>query len=189
MPAGGVPLNLCRRRRIVARPEIVLLCDVSESVSAFSTFMLQLVYTIQNRFNFVRSFLFVDLIDEVTAHFKESDVDQAICNALGRGLYSHGITSDYGRVFDLFVRNYLPTVPPRTTLIVLGDARNNRYPEYGRAFAQIREHVRRIIWINPQPQEEWNTHDSIMSRYEPLCDQVFECRNLRQLEEVMDLIM
>lgn len=187
--SGGVPMNLKHKERIISRPELILLCDVSESVANFSQFMLQLVYSIQNRFNFVRSFLFVDLIDEVTDFFKNRDVEKAIDDALVKGEYSSGVFSDYGRVFDVFVRKYLPGVSRRATVIVLGDARNNHFPTYGKSFEKISEHVRKVIWFNPQPMEEWNDKDNIMAVYEPYCDQVFECRNIKQLEKAMDEIV
>ena len=184
--SGGVPMKLRHKERVVSRPEIILICDVSESVANFSQFMLQLVYSIQNRFNFVRSFLFVDLIDEVTGFFKNRDVEKAIDDALMKGEYSSGVFSDYGRVFDIFVRKYLPEISRRATVIVLGDARNNHFPTYGKSFEKISEHVRKVIWLNPQPIEEWNDKDNIMEVYEPYCHQVFECRNIRQLEKALE---
>jgi uncharacterized protein with von Willebrand factor type A (vWA) domain len=183
---GGVPVDLKRRKRIISRPEIVLLCDVSESVAAFSHFMLQLVYAIQFRFSYVRSFLFVDLIDEVTPYFRTRGVDQAVQDALDHGKYSSGVFSDYGRVFELFARSYLPTISPRSTVIVLGDARNNHFPDYGKSFEKICESVRRVIWLNPQPKSEWNTRDNIMDLYSQHCHEVYECSTLRQLERIMD---
>ena len=184
--SGGIPINLQHKERIISRPEMILICDVSESVANFSQFMLQLVYTIQNRFNFVRSFLFVDLIDEATPYFKENDVEHAIANALNRARYSSGVFSDYGRVFDVFVHKYLPGISRRSTVIVLGDARNNHFPTYGKSFEKIAEHVKKVVWLNPQPKDEWYSKDNIMDVYEPLCAQVFECRNLKQLEKAME---
>lgn len=186
---GGVPVELKHKKRIISRPEIILLCDVSESVAAFSQFMLQLVYAIQFHFSYVRSFLFVDLVDEVTGYFKNRDVDQAIQEALAQGKYSSGVFSDYGRVFDLFSRTYLPAVSARSTVIILGDARNNHFPDYGKSFEKICSQVRRVIWLNPQPKSEWNTRDNIMNVYTAHCHEVFECSTIRQLEKVMDELL
>lgn len=183
---GGVPMELKHKKRIISRPEIILLCDVSESVAAFSQFMLQLVYAIQFHFSYVRSFLFVDLIDEATPYFKNRNVEQAIQDALARGKYSSGVFSDYGRVFDLFARTYLPAVSARSTVIVLGDARNNHFPDYGKSFEKICSQVRRVVWLNPQPRREWNTRDNIMDLYSQHCHEVYECSTIRQLERIMD---
>ena len=182
-------MKLGYKKRIISRPEIILICDVSESVANFSQFMFQLVYSIQNRFNFVRSFLFVDMIDEVTCCFKNRDVEKAIDDALMQGEYSSGVFSDYGRVFDIFAKKYLPEVSRRATVIVLGDARNNHFPTFVKSFEKISEHVRKVIWLNPQPREEWNDKDNIMDVYESYCDQVFECRNIKQLEKAMEEII
>ncbi len=186
---GSVPVELRYRKRIVSRPEIVLLCDVSESVASFSRFMLLLVYTIQKHFSHVRSFLFVDMIDEVTRHFRNRSIERAMQDAMGKGKYSSGVFSDYGRVFDTFARAYLPTISARSTLIVMGDARNNHFPEYGESFGKICRGVKRVIWLNPQPRGEWNTRDNIMEVYRAHCREVFECSTLRQLEKVLDTLV
>lgn len=186
---GGTPVRLKYRKRVISRPEVVLLCDVSGSVALFSEFMLQLVYTIQNRFSAVRSFLFVDLIDEVTGYFKNKDIEEAIKEAFAKARYSYSGFSDYGKVFSIFTNRYLPGVPRSCTLIILGDARNNYRPDEKEFLKGIRDHVRKILWFNPQPRNRWNNEDSIMNIYAPFCRQVFECRNLKQLEDVIEAIL
>ncbi|HAA89998.1 MAG: Uncharacterized protein XD63_0791 [Thermoanaerobacterales bacterium 50_218] len=188
MNTGGIPIHLKYRKRIISKPEIVLLCDVSGSVAVFSEFMLQLVYTIQNKFRAVRSFLFIDVVDEVTDYFLRNTVEEAIDEAFARANFAFSGFSDYGRVFAMFVNKYLSTVSPKSTVIILGDARNNGYPDDRKFLEKIRNHVRRVLWFNPQPQEQWDKEDSIMSIYAQYCDQVFECRNLKQLEKAVEAI-
>ncbi len=186
---GGMPVRLRYRQKKISKPELAVLCDVSGSVAVFSEFMLQLVYTIQNRFRWVRSFLFVDVVDEATPYFKNEDIEAALGDAFAKTYFSYSGFSDYGRVFTQFANNYLAGLSPRSTLIILGDARNNwRLPEKD-YLQKISEHVRRIIWFNPQPRDNWDKEDSIMSVYAPYCRQVFECRNLRQLEKVIEAIL
>jgi len=186
---GGTPVRLRFRKKKISKPELAVLCDVSGSVAVFSEFMLQLVYTIQNRFRWVRSFLFVDVVDEATPYFKHEDIELALGESFAKTYFSYSGFSDYGRVFTQFANNYLNGLSPRSTLIILGDARNNwKLPEKD-YLQKISEHVRRIIWFNPQPRDNWDREDSIMSVYAPYCRQVFECRNLRQLEEVIEAIM
>jgi uncharacterized protein with von Willebrand factor type A (vWA) domain len=186
---GGTPVRLRYRQKKISKPELAVLCDVSGSVAMFSEFMLQLVYTIQNRFRWVRSFLFVDVVDEATPYFKNGEIEAALGEAFARAYFSYSGFSDYGRVFTQFADNYLAGLSPRSTMIILGDARNNwRLPEKD-YLQKISEHVRRIIWFNPQPRENWDKDDSIMRLYAPYCRQVFECRNLRQLEEVIEAIL
>jgi uncharacterized protein with von Willebrand factor type A (vWA) domain len=186
---GGTPIHLKYKKKVISKPELVLLCDVSGSVALFSDFMLQLVYTIQNRFTYVRSFLFVNTIDEVTEYFKNNDIQEALDLAFAKARYAMSPFSDYGKVFRHFAENYLPIISPQCTLIILGDARNNYNRDEQEYLQKIEEHVRRILWFNPQPREAWNTEDSIMDIYAPYCRQVFECRNLKQLEEVIEAIL
>jgi len=122
---GGTPIRLKYRRRVISKPELVLLCDVSGSVAVFSEFMLQLVYTIQNRFSHIRSFLFVNTVDEVTEYFTNNSIEEALDKAFAKARYAMSPFSDYGRVFRQFEKEYLPTFSPQSTLIILGDARNN----------------------------------------------------------------
>jgi uncharacterized protein with von Willebrand factor type A (vWA) domain len=186
---GGTPVRLRYRQKKISKPELAVLCDISGSVAVFSEFMLQLVYTIQNRFRWVRSFLFVDVVDEATPYFKNEDIEAALGEAFARTYFSYSGFSDYGRVFTQFATNYLAGLSPRSTLIILGDARSNwRLPEKD-YLQKISEHVRRIIWFNPQPRDNWDKEDSIMSVYAPYCRQVFECRNLRQLEDAIESIL
>lgn len=186
---GGSPIRLKYKKKVISKPELVLLCDVSGSVAMFSDFMLQLVYTIQNRFTYVRSFLFVNTIDEVTEYFKNNDIQEALDLSFAKARYAMSPFSDYGRVFRQFDKNYLPTISPQCTLIILGDARNNYNRDEHEFLQKIQEHVRRVLWFNPQPREDWNRGDSIMNIYAPHCRQVFECRNLKQLEEVIEAIL
>ncbi len=151
--------------------------------------MLQLVYTIQNRFRNVRSFLFVDTVDEVTQYFWNQDIEEALKNAFVNAHFSISGFSDFGKVFVTFATKFLPGISPQSTLIILGDARNNWRPDEKEFLEKISKHVRGVIWFNPQPRERWDTEDSIMSVYAPYCSQVFECRNLKQLEKVVEAIL
>ncbi|MGD0153426.1 MAG: VWA domain-containing protein [Thermacetogeniaceae bacterium] len=186
---GGTPVRLRYRQKKISKPELAVLCDVSGSVAVFSEFMLQLVYTIQNRFRAVRSFLFVDVVDEATLYFKNEDIEAALGEAFAKAYFSYSGFSDYGRVFTLFANYYLAGIDPRSTLIILGDARNNWRLDERDYFQKIADHVRRIIWFNPQPRDNWDKEDSIMQVYAPYCRQVFECRNLRQLEDLIEAIL
>jgi uncharacterized protein with von Willebrand factor type A (vWA) domain len=186
---GGKPVHLKYRAKVVSKPDLIILCDVSGSVSLFSEFMLQLVYTIQSRFRAVRSFLFVDKIDEVTTYFVHCELEDALAAAFAGGQYSYSGFSDIGRVFRLFTEKYLLGVSPKSTVLILGDAKNNWHLDERECFRQIVEHTRKVFWFNPQPRETWGQDDSIMKIYAPLCHQVFECRNLRQLEDVIRAIL
>jgi len=180
---GGVPLILCRRSKIPHRPELVVLCDLSGSVSLCAGFMLQLIYAVQERFTRVRTFAFVDDVAEITEFLKEGEPGEAILRVIREARVARTPFSDYGAVWKEFCFKYMEYLTPKTTVLVLGDARNNwRSPglEY---LEQIRDRSARIIWLNPAPAERWDRDDSIISLYYSYCSKLFECRNLRQLAE------
>lgn len=179
---GGVPIRLAFRDKCPTRPEFVILCDVSGSVKLFSEFMLQLVYSIQTRFLSVRSFVFVDIPDEATHFLRNREIEDGIREMYNRGKFSMSAFSDYGRVFIEFHNKYFDLISHKTTLLILGDARNNYNQGFAEVFQKLCHQAKRVIWLNPEPQENWDREDNIMSVYGASCTQVFECRNLKQLE-------
>jgi uncharacterized protein len=184
LSAGGVPLFPAFRRRRVSRPELFLLCDVSGSVAEFAAFTMALLTAMAQEFSRLRSFAFVDGVDEVTAAFASDRPPQVARQLLARAdLVSADGHSDYGRVFARFGDVYGSALTPRTTLIITGDARNNyRDPGLG-PLCVLRERVRRLYWLNPEPHASWNGGDSLMSSYGTHCDGVYEVGSLRQLAD------
>jgi len=185
---GGVPLEPVTRGRRRSLPEIMLLADVSRSVADFSRFTLQLVYALSSQFGKVRSFVFVDAIEEVTEELRNRAGIADAMRALGT---SAGITrfdghSDYGHAFADFWRRWGAEVTPRTTLIVLGDARNNYHASQSRVLGELRRRARRVYWLNPEPVSSWDTGDSLMTEFAGFTHETFECRNLDQLEQFVE---
>jgi len=183
---GGVPLELAWRRRRRDRPRLVTLCDVSDSVRNASRFMLQLVWSLQECFAKVQSFVFVSEIAEVTEAFRALPVERALEFALSGARVDYHSRSDFGYAFHRFCREWLDRVDRKTTLLVLGDARNNYNDPQAWTLRLMRERVKGIIWLNPEGQWGWGVGDSVMPLYAPHCDLVRECRTLGQLAEVVD---
>ncbi len=185
LSAGGVPLHPAFRHPRVSRPDLYLLCDISGSVGEFASFTMSLLYAMNEEFARIRSFVFVDGIDEVTRVFEERSVVLDAAHLLARAnvVWADG-HSDYGTVFRRFWTVCGDLVPgPKTTVIITGDARNNYRPPEAGALRAIKERARRLYWLNPEPRARWNTTDSIMSTYAPFCDAVVEARTLRQLAD------
>lgn len=186
---GGVPFKIVLERRKKEKPQVVILCDVSDSVRNVSRFMLQFVYSVQDLYSRVRSFIFVADLGEVTKLFENNEIHAAIDLAL-RGnminLYAH---SDFGRAFKMFHRDFLSTINKRTTVLVLGDARNNYNLPHEWVLRDIRQRAKQIVWLNPESRLTWGFGDSEMDRYAPYCDLVEECRNLNQLYRVVDRLV
>lgn len=184
LSSGGVPFDVRHRKRIPAKPELFILCDVSSSVRTFSTFTLQLVYSLHQQFRSVRSFAFIDRVDEVTDFFNMYDVGEAVERVYRDGILVDGDGhSDVGRAIELFSLQYGEEITPRSTVLILSDARNNMKDPREWGLARIEERARRVYWLNPEPSGRWNTGDSIMEEYITYCHSVSECRNLRQLAD------
>jgi hypothetical protein len=186
---GGVPFRIQFDRRIRDKPQVLVLCDVSDSVRNVSRFMLQFVYSLQDLYSRVRSFIFVSEIGETTQLFDEHDTQQAIELALTGTVINVFAHSDFGRAFRTFHRDYLGAVNNRTTVIVLGDARNNYNLPHEWVLRDVQARAKQLIWLNPESRLTWGFGDSEMDRYLPFCDLVEECRNLNQLYRVIDRLV
>jgi uncharacterized protein with von Willebrand factor type A (vWA) domain len=183
LSTGGVPMRPVLRRRRPVRPELVLLCDVSGSVSGFSDFTMLLVQALHDQFSKVRVFAFVNLIDEVTGLLVQGAADADGLSARIRSEATlagwHG-SSDYGVALGEFDERYADAVGPRTTVFVLGDARTNMSDPNLPAVRRLSERARRVYWLNPEQCSRWGTGDSVAPAYAELVE-MHECRNAQQL--------
>jgi uncharacterized protein len=188
---GGVPAEPKFRRPHPTKPEIMVVADISGSVASFARFTLQLVHALATQFSRVRSFAFIDGIDEVSRFFEApADLTDAVAriNTEADVIWVDG-HSDYGHAFEVFHQRWGSEVTPKTSLIVLGDARNNYHATGSWVLADLAKRARHLYWLDPEPRAYWNTGDSVISDYARHCDGVFECRNLRQLERFVAAVM
>ena len=183
---GGIPMEVYLKRRRREKPKLVTICDVSDSVRNASRFMLQLVWSLQECFSRMRSYVFVSEIAEVTQAFKAYPVERAIEWALKAAPVDYHCRSDFGFAFSRFANTELESLDNKTTILILGDARNNYNDHQAWALRMMRERVKGIIWLNPEGQWGWGIGDSVMPMYAPSCDLVRECRTIGQLAEVVD---
>jgi uncharacterized protein len=190
LETGGVPLRLRYRPKRPRRPEIYVLCDVSTSVTSASVFFLSVLHALHDSFRKLRSFVFIERISEVTDVFEHerdfAKVAQRISSEGGVADVS-GYT-DYGRVWLEFLTEISEELDPRSTVIVLGDARTNGREPHAEVFAQIAERAGRLFWLNPEPKLYWNYGDSVMAAYERHCDGAFECWTTRHLENFVNVV-
>ena len=174
-----------------SKPEIIVIADISGSVASFARFTLQFVYAMQSEFSKVRSWVFIDGVDEVTRFFEESDdISEAVhrVNTEADVVWVDG-HSDYGHAFEVWHERHVKEVTKKSSVIILGDARNNYHASQAWTLAEIRKRARRLYWLDPEPLGYWDTGDSIVCEYAPYCDGVYECRNLRQLQKfVADVV-
>jgi uncharacterized protein with von Willebrand factor type A (vWA) domain len=190
MARGGIPFEVIYKHRRKDRPKLVILCDVSSSVANVSRFMLQFMYGLQEAFTKIRSYVFVSDLGEVTSVFKDADVNTAIEKALDGGDVINVYTrSNFGQAFHDFWKDHLSSIDNRTTVIVLGDARNNYNDPMAWCLRDVHNKAKNVVWLNPESPSAWGFGDSVMDRYAPYCDRVEECRNLRQLSKIVDDVM
>ncbi|MEE8602857.1 vWA domain-containing protein [Euzebya tangerina] len=186
---GGVPIDPAFKSRKIHRPELILICDVSGSVAAFAKFTLMFTHALQGQFSKVRSFAFIDTVDEVTHLFEDGDFGRGMARMTDEAdlvwLDGH---SDYGHAFEVFAQRYATAVTARSTVLVLGDARNNYRAANVWALKEIATKAKRTFWLNPEPALQWDSGDSIARDYAAVCDQMVECRNLGQLAEFVEQI-
>jgi uncharacterized protein with von Willebrand factor type A (vWA) domain len=184
LSTGGVPVTTHYRPRRPLKAELVVLCDVSESVTSFAHFTLLLVYALREQFTKVRAFAFVDELDEVTRFFVPGgDVVDAVTRLANEADVTWLLgRTDYGRAFELFAQRFPDAVGPRTSLLILGDARSN----YGELALPVLEELagraKHAYWLNPERRSMWDTGDSRATEFGAIVPMV-ECRNLAQLGE------
>lgn len=190
LSTGGVPADPAFKARKHHRPELVLICDVSGSVAAFARFTLMLTHALQGQFSKVRSFAFIDTVDEVTRMFAGGDFTESIkrlhTDAKVVWLDGH---SDYGHSFQAFHAQYADAITPKSTVLILGDGRNNYRASNAWVLKDLRRRARRLYWLNPEPRHHWGTGDSIADEYARHTDGMIECRNLRQLAEFVERVV
>ena len=190
MSTGGVPIDVVLRKPRPARPELVVLCDMSGSVAGFSHFTLLLVHALRQQFSRVRVFAFIDTTDEVT-HMFGADADLAIViQRITREakVFTRDGHSDYGNAFVSFTEHFPGVLSPRSSLLVLGDGRTN----YRNPAVDVLSHMvtasRHAHWLNPEPRHLWGSGDSAVPRYEDLIT-MHECRSAKQLAAVIDRLL
>jgi uncharacterized protein with von Willebrand factor type A (vWA) domain len=190
MASGGVPIDPAWHHRHRPRPRVLVLCDVSGSVAEFAKFTLSLLHALHAELPRLRSFVFADGVAEVTDLIESSPgvIDTRLL------LSRPGVTradghSDYGAVLRQFLDTWGRDLSRDCVLLVVGDARANYRPERVDALRGLRERVRTVHWLNPEPHADWDTADSRMGAYRPHCDTVTEVRTLRQLSDWADTLL
>nr|WP_225954696.1 VWA domain-containing protein [Kibdelosporangium phytohabitans] len=188
---GGVPVKPAFRRRRPGRPELVLLCDMSGSVAGFANFTLLLTQALRDQFSKVRAFAFVETTDEVTHLVKAGAEDPA---GLAARIHREATLtrwdghSDYTHSLQVFVDQWLDAIGPRTSVLILGDARNNGGDPNLPALRRIVGNARRAYWLNPESQRLWSTGDSLAREYASVVE-MYECRTVHQLSELITRLL
>jgi uncharacterized protein with von Willebrand factor type A (vWA) domain len=188
MSTGGVPMHPVFAKPHPARPELVLLCDVSGSVSGFSQFTMHLVQAMSGQFSKVRVFAFINAMDEVTDLVKEDSDDLSQRIAREARITKWHTSSDYGEAFADFHADYMDAIGPRTAVLILGDARNNNQDPNLGALHDISQRARRTFWLNPEASMRWGLGDSVAPLYADVVE-MHECCNVDQLTKFITRLL
>ncbi|MCP4357050.1 MAG: VWA domain-containing protein [Chloroflexi bacterium] len=184
---GGVPIEL-KWRRNKLKPSLVLICDVSTSMRAVAEFMLRLTYELQDQVAKARSFAFNSDMHEISVTLSGTRAADAVTSVLydiPPGYYA----TDLGNSLNTFYQNWLDSVDGRTTVVILGDGRNNYNSPRLDLMKNLQRRARKLVWLNPETKRQWGTGDSDMWDYVPVCDDVFVVRNLAQLATAVDKLL
>jgi uncharacterized protein with von Willebrand factor type A (vWA) domain len=184
---GGVPMELKFKKRKL-KPSLLLICDVSTSMRPVAEFMLRLTYELQDQVAKARSFAFNSDMQEISVTLsgaRAGDAVAAVLYDIPPGYYA----TDLGRSLDTFFKNWLDAVDGRTTVVILGDGRNNYNAPRLDLMKNLQRRARRLIWFNPELQQQWGTGDSDMLDYATTCDAVYIVRNLAQLSAAVDKLL
>ena len=182
----GVPMELRHRDR-TRKPKIVVICDVSTSMRFCSELMLSFLFALQGQVRKTHAFAFIDHLEYISDEFTGSNADEAIASVLWRMPSGH-YNTDLGWSLNDFQNEYMDTLNSGTTLIVVGDGRNNYNDPRLDLFSQMSRRAIRTIWLNPEPPAMWHG-DSDMPKYALLCDNVFKVGNLRELATAVDELL
>ncbi|QDL99269.1 VWA domain-containing protein [Rhodopseudomonas palustris] len=183
---GNIPFLTAWKRRHRDRPQIVALCDVSGSVAQVSDFFLLLIHSLHEVVDDVRSFAFSGHLIEVSDILAKQEPEAAMREIMSKVGFG---SSDYGASFADFEKRWLRSVTPKTTVIVLGDARSNNLDPRTDILRTISERAKRVVWLNPEGRMGWGWGDSEMFRYAPFCNLVRQCSNAKQLERAVSDIV
>ncbi len=170
----------------IERPDVMVICDVSGSVSKMARFLLLFLYSLQDVLPKVRSFVFASSLAEVTEDFKQQDLAPAISNIMNKWA---NLPTDYGQAFVDFKNIALKDITNKTTVIMLGDARNNYGEDNQDIWQEVYQRSKRVLWLNPEGRFNWNSGDSIMDKYAPYCSQVEHCSSLRDLTRILGSLL
>ncbi|WP_456694786.1 vWA domain-containing protein [Aeromicrobium sp. P5_D10] len=188
MSTGGVPMHPVFAKPHPARPELVLLCDVSGSVSGFSGFTMHLVQALSSQFSKIRVFAFVNAMDEVTDLVREDSDDLSDRIARDAHITKWHSSSDYGEAFGDFHAEYMNAIGPRTAVLILGDARNNNQSPNLPALHAISQRAKRTFWLNPEATMRWGLGDSVAPQYAEVVE-MHECCNVDQLAKFITRLL
>jgi uncharacterized protein len=186
---NGIPMDVHFIKKRRDRPDLVVLCDVSGSVNQYNRFMLLFTHSLQQLFSKVYTFAFVSKLVNISLLMREMDPERAMASVINDKYFTYGFGTNYGQAFTMLMDEHSDKISSRTTVIILGDARNNNQGNGLEYFKTISRKCRNIYWLNPEKKHLWDWGDSIASQYQPFCTSMREIQNVKDLWLFMDSLL
>ena len=184
---GSVPIEIRHRER-AQKPKLVVLCDISTSMRPCSELMLSLLYAMQDQISKTFAFAFIDHLEFISPDFQHRSANEAVGHVLDR-MPSGYYNTDLGNSLANFDQDHMGTIDRRTTLILVGDGRNNYNNPRLDLFRKMARRSRRTIWLTPELPALWGTGDSDMMQYAPECDIILRASTLAELTQAVDKLL
>ncbi|NPV92880.1 MAG: VWA domain-containing protein [Firmicutes bacterium] len=189
LSSGGVPLDLCMEHLPKRKTRLYVLLDVSRSMQDHVAFFLQMFFALSGEFANIRAFVFVGRVTEITHLIDRDALSESVHALLQRSSAGHEGLTDYGGAIEDFNTFYGEEITKRTTVIILGDARTNRFDPREENLMDLRRRCGNLFWLNPEEKWSWGTGDSAMKKYLPYCHEAYVVRNLSQLEAFVEKLL
>jgi len=184
---GSVPIEIKYKDRTL-KPKLIVLCDISTSMRSCSELMLSLIYAIQDQISKTSAFAFIDHLEYISADLTEKNPRDAVACVLQRMPPGH-YNTDLGYSLENFNDHFIDMLDNRSTMIMVGDGRNNFNDPRLDIFRNLSQRAHKTIWLNPESQPLWGHGDSDMLKYAPLCDTVMQVSNLVELTAAIDRLL
>ena len=178
---NGEPLLIKYRKPFESHAKVIIVADISGSCRHTATLALYFAAMMEEAFpGGCKKFAFVRDLNAVDRYFRERSPEDGV-----REVYEHiqtrGVYSDYGTTIRQLREEYGGTVHRDTTILFLGDARNNRNQSRAEDLKYLADRSRQVFWLNPEPKTQWDTGDSVMGQYLAAGAQGYCVRNVGEL--------
>ena len=150
MRGGGAIIDIARKRRLRRPPPLVILCDISGSMSRYSRMLLLFMHAIASDRERVSSFVFGTRLTNITRYLKNRDVDLAL-DKVGQVVKDWSGGTRIGHCLEDFNKNWSRRVLGQGAVVIMITDGLDRDAGEGLEVEMERLHksCRRLIWLNP----------------------------------------
>jgi uncharacterized protein with von Willebrand factor type A (vWA) domain len=183
-------IQLKRRSRRVRPPPLVVLCDISGSMSRYSRLFIHFMHAVSNDRSRVHTFLFGTRLTNVTRHLKHKDVDKAL-DAVAGAVEDWSGGTRIGATLAEFNRSWSRRVLGQGAVVLFISDGLDRDAGLGLAKEMDRLHksCRRLVWLNPLLRYEAFEPRSLgMRAMLPHVDEFRPVHSLESLEALVEAL-